>query len=100
MYHPPGVVRVAFRPVPFSKLLDCAFEQIVHYGKTDAAVMLRVMRALGDIASSTHDGAHLEAVRACARKVARICKGHLPEESAESFAERLRRVERFGSRWA
>jgi len=80
--------------VPFSKLLDGAFEQIVHYGKTDAAVTLRVMRAIGDVASSTGDRAHLEAVRACARKVARVCSGHLPEESAAAFAERLARIER------
>jgi uncharacterized membrane protein len=97
MYHPPGVVRVAFHPVPFSKLLSCAFEQIVHYGKTDAAVMLRVMRALGDIASSTGDRAHLGAVLACGRNVARVCAGHLPEESAEAFAERLARLERLGA---
>jgi uncharacterized membrane protein len=97
MYEPPGVVRVAFRPMPFSKLLDCAFEQIIHYGKTDAAVTLRVMRALGDIASSTGDGAHLEAVRACGRKVARVCAGHLPEESADAFAERLARLERLSA---
>jgi len=94
LYHPPGVVRVAFHPVPFSKLLDCAFEQIVHYGKTDAAVTLRVMRALGDIASSTSDMAHLDAVRACGRKVAGICDGHPPEEPARAFAERLARIER------
>ena len=94
MYHPPGVLRVAFHPVPFSKLLDCAFEQIVHYGKTDVAVTLRVLRALGDIASATRDRTHLEAVRACARKVAKVCTGHLPEESAENVAERLARVER------
>jgi len=94
LYHPPGVIRVAFHPVPFSKLLDGAFEQIVHYGKTDAAVTLRVMRAIGDVASSTGDRAHLEAVRACARKVARVCSGHLPEESAAAFAERLARIER------
>jgi len=93
-YHPPGVLRVAFHPVPFAKLLDCAFEQIVHYGKTDAAVTLRVLRALGDIASATRDTTHLEAVRACARKVAKVCTGHLPEATAENVAERLARVER------
>jgi uncharacterized membrane protein len=97
IYHPPGVVRVAFHPVPFSKLLDCAFEQIVHYGKTDAAVMRRVMRALGDVASSTGDRAHLEAVRACGRKVARVCAGRLLEESAEIFADRLARIERLSA---
>jgi uncharacterized membrane protein len=94
LYHPPGTVRLAFHPVPFSRLLDCAFAQIVHYGKTDPAVMLRVMRALGDIASSTADRAHLDAVRAWGRKVASVCAGHLPEDSAGSFAERLARIER------
>jgi uncharacterized membrane protein len=97
MYDPPGVVRVAFHPVPFSKLLDCAFEQIVHYGKTDAAVTLRVMRALGDIASSTGDRAHLDAVFACGRKVVKVCTGHLPEESAKTFAERLARIARLSA---
>jgi uncharacterized membrane protein len=94
MYDPPGVVRVAFHPVPFSKLLDCAFEQIVHYGKTDAAVMLRVLRALGDIASSTGDRAHLDAARSCGQRVAKICAAHLSQESAEAFAERLATLER------
>ncbi len=97
MYRPPGVVRVAFHSVPFSKLLDCAFQQVVHYGKTDAAVMLRVMRALGDIASSTGDRAHLEALRACSRRVAKACSGQLPEESAEAFAARVARVERLSA---
>jgi uncharacterized membrane protein len=97
MYHPPGVLRVAFHPVPFSKLLDCAFEQIVHYGKTDGAVMLRVMRSLGDIASATGDRAHLEALRACGQKFARACAGHLPVDSAEAFAKRLERLERLSA---
>jgi uncharacterized membrane protein len=97
MYRPPGLVRVAFRPLPFSKLLDCAFGQIVHYGKTDAAVTLRVMRALGDVASSTRERAHLDAVRACGRMVARLCAGHLPEESTEAFAARLARIERLSA---
>jgi uncharacterized membrane protein len=97
MYHPPGVVRVVFHPVPFSKLLDCAFEQIIHYGKTDAAVTLRVMRALGDIASATRERAHLEAVRACAGRVAKACAGHLPEGSVDDFARRLDRVERLSA---
>jgi uncharacterized membrane protein len=35
--------------------LDAAFEQIRMYSKTDVAVSLRLLRALGDIAASTPD---------------------------------------------
>jgi uncharacterized membrane protein len=94
LYHPPGVVRVAFPRLSFSKLVDDAFGQIVHYGKTDAAVTLRVMRALGDVASATRDPAQLQAVGACAEKIVKVCAGHLPESAAESFAGRLARVQR------
>ena len=46
------------------------------------------------IASGAPDRTHLEALRACARKVAKVCTGHLPEGSADNFAERLARIER------
>jgi uncharacterized membrane protein len=71
-----------------------AFSQIVHYGKTDAPVMLRVMRALGDVVSATRDPAHLLALRTVAEKAAGVCEGHLPLEGKESFSERLERIRR------
>ena len=39
----------------FDRLVDAAFEQIRLYSKTDIAVSLRLLRALGDIAVSTAD---------------------------------------------
>ena len=39
----------------FGRLLEAAFEQIRMYSKTDVAVSLRLLRALGDIAASTPD---------------------------------------------
>jgi uncharacterized membrane protein len=35
--------------------VDSAFEQIRLYSKTDVAVSLRMLRALGDVASTTED---------------------------------------------
>ncbi len=54
-YDPPHVLRVFVPWINFSGLLDLAFEQIRHYSVADAAVNLRLMRALGDIASTVVD---------------------------------------------
>jgi uncharacterized membrane protein len=53
LYDPPGVLRVEVPWLGFERLLDSAFEQIRMYSKTDVAVSLRLLRALGDIARST-----------------------------------------------
>jgi len=55
LYDPPGIVRASIGWIHFERLLDAAFEQIRMYSKTDVAVSLRLLRALGDIAASTPD---------------------------------------------
>ena len=55
LYDPPGMLRVSVRWISFDRLLEAAFEQIRMYSKTDVAVSLRLLRALGDIAASTPD---------------------------------------------
>ena len=55
LFDPPGVIRVSLGWIQFPRLLDAAFEQIRVYAKTDLAVSLRLLRALGDIAASTPD---------------------------------------------
>src|SRR3984885_7491331 len=55
LYDPPGIVRASIEWIHFERLLDAAFEQIRMYSKTDVAVSLRLLRALGDIAASTPD---------------------------------------------
>ena len=55
LYDPPGIVRAGIAWIHFERLLDAAFEQIRMYSKTDVAVSLRLLRALGDIAASTPD---------------------------------------------
>src|SRR5208283_1481865 len=53
LYDPPGIVRASIQWIHFERLLEAAFEQIRMYSKTDVAVSLRLLRALGDIAAST-----------------------------------------------
>jgi len=88
-FDPPGTVRVLLPDIPFSRLLDIAFDQIVHYGKGDLAVSLRVQRAFADIASSTTDSDVREAVRACAERAAALSAAALPEAGGVAIGERL-----------
>ena len=53
LYDPPGIVRASIEWIHFERLLEAAFEQIRMYSKTDVAVSLRLLRALGDIVAST-----------------------------------------------
>ena len=55
LYDPPGTVRVIIPWIGFDRLLEAAFEQIRLYSKSDVAVSLRLLRALGDIAATTPD---------------------------------------------
>lgn len=50
LYDLHGVARVSIQWIDFEHLVDSAFEQIRTYAKTDIAVSLRLLRALGDIA--------------------------------------------------
>jgi len=55
LYDPPGVVRVSLPWLSFDRLVESAFEQIRLYAKSDVAVSLRMLRALGDIAATIPD---------------------------------------------
>jgi len=91
-YEPPGVVRVVLPPLPFSRLVDVAFEQILHYGKGDLVVALRVQRALSDIAASTSHSEIIATARACAERAAEQCIRALPEAAHGSIRDRLAMV--------
>ncbi len=92
LFHPPGVVRVVLPELPFSRLLEVAFEQIVHYGKSDAAVGVRLQRAFADIAASTEDTEILALVRAFAMRTGAACIAALPDTAGRAVAERLAAV--------
>ena len=91
-FDPPGIVRVVLPDLPFSRLLEIAFEQIIHYGKGDVAVSIRVQRAFADIASSTTDAGVLATVRESAERAAAECIAALPEAGGRAIAARLEAV--------
>jgi uncharacterized membrane protein len=78
--------------MPFSRLCDVAFEQIVHYGKDDLAVSRCLQRTLADVAASTTDPAILDAVRATAERAAGLSMIALPEPERSGIVERVAQV--------
>lgn len=90
MYDPPGVLRVFIPWLGFDRLLDSAFEQIRMYSKSDVAVSLRILRALGDIAGTTKDPQIHEVLLDRANRIVAGCAERLEEhEMTEVRAARL-----------
>jgi len=95
---PPYVVRVIIPWIDFSGLLDTAIEQIRAYATGDAAVSLRLLRMLQDLAITTPNTAPNAALRAemFIRGVGVVegCKPHLPPADIQRLAIRLKNLEK------
>jgi uncharacterized membrane protein len=89
-----GTARVALPRTSFPRLLEVAFSQIRHYGKTDVAVPLRLMRVLAELASTTRNVADALAVGDDARALAAACDRGFPHADRDKLYERLTEVER------
>ena len=92
-YDPPHVLRVIVPWIDFDGLLDLAFEQIRHYSVSDAAVSLRLMRALGDISSTTGDPAIRRRLLDRGKRVIDGCAGQIQEFDLARLRARLARLE-------
>jgi uncharacterized membrane protein len=95
-YDPPSILRVHIGRTDFDHLLDSAFEQIRMYAKGDAAVSLRLLRALGDIAASTPDKAFRKSIRERGKRIVEGCAEKLGEEELRSLRVRFSALERIG----
>ena len=74
-------------------LLDLAFEQIRHYAVADAAVSLRLMRALGDIASTANDPVFRLHLTERGERLLAGCSGKIQQDDFERLRRRLARLE-------
>ena len=93
LYDPPGVPRVSMAWMDFEKLVDAAFEQTRLYSKGDVAVSLRMLRALGDIATSTGDAGLRRILGERGRRIVAGCTQSLGEEELTDIRLRLRTLE-------
>jgi uncharacterized membrane protein len=88
LYDPPGIVRAGIGWIRFERLLDAAFEQIRMYSKTDVAVSLRLLRALGDIAVTTPDPEFRRILIERGRRIVAGCAEKLGEEELRGLRAR------------
>jgi len=95
LYDPPGIVRASIGWIHFERLLEAAFEQIRMYAKTDVAVSLRLLRALGDIAASTPDPEFRRILVERGMRVVAGCAEKLEEEELRALRARQAALENF-----
>jgi uncharacterized membrane protein len=88
-FYPPHVLRLTIPWIGFDGLLDLAFEQIRHYAVADAAVSLRLMRALGDLASTIGEPMLRRRVIDRGKRVLAGCSGRLQEDDFQRLQGRL-----------
>ncbi|MFZ1139206.1 MAG: DUF2254 domain-containing protein, partial [Candidatus Sulfotelmatobacter sp.] len=94
-YDPPGIVRAGIGWIHFERLLEAAFEQIRMYSKTDVAVSLRLLRALGDIAASTPDPDFRRVLVDQGMRTVAGCTEKLGEEELRELRARQAALESF-----
>jgi uncharacterized membrane protein len=88
-FDPPGSPRVEIDWAGFDHLLDTAFDQIRMYAKGDIAVSLRLLRALGDIASTTKDAAIRATIQERGKRIVDGCRERLDDAELQSLRIRL-----------
>ena len=97
LYDPPGIVRASIGWIRFERLLDAAFEQIRMYAKTDVAVSLRLLRALGDIAACTPDPEVRRILVDNGTRIVGGCAEKLGEEELRGLRARQAELESFAA---
>jgi len=95
LYDPPGIVRASIGWIHFGRLLEAALEQIRMYSKTDVAVSLRLLRALGDIAASTPDPEFRRILVEHGMRTVAGCAEKLGEEELRALRARQAALESF-----
>ena len=94
LYDLHGVARVSIPWIDFEHLLESAFEQIRMYSKTDIAVSLRLLRALGDIAAANRDASVCRMVGEWGKRIVKGCAEGLREEELQPIRARLTALEK------
>jgi len=89
LYDPPGTLRVVIPWMGFDRLLESAFEQIRLYAKSDVAVSLRLLRALGDIAASTPDSRYRRLLVERGSRIVSGCVEKLAEDEVAALHVRM-----------
>lgn len=83
------MLRVSMLWPGFEQLVDTGFDQIRHYSRADLAVSLRMLRALGDIASTIPDPAVQEGLAGRGQRIVAGCAEKFDEDELGALRLRL-----------
>jgi uncharacterized membrane protein len=88
-----GKLRVIAQPVRFPDAVDAAFNQIRQYGRSSAAILIRMLEILADLASVVRFPDDRAALRRHAEMIARAADDSVPEENdRRDVNERVREL--------
>jgi uncharacterized membrane protein len=96
LFGPPHVLRVVLPWIDLDGLLDTAVEQIRAYATTDAAVSLRLLRLLQDLAASVDDAALRRRFTERGVRIVEGCRGRLPADDLGRLERRQAVLEDMG----
>ncbi len=89
LFRPPHVLRVVLPWIDLEGLLNTAVEQIRAYATTDAAVSLRLLRLLHDVATTVQSDALRLHIVERGRRVVEGCRARLPADDLARLQQRL-----------
>ncbi len=89
LFNPPHVLRVVLPWIDLDGLLNTAIEQIRAYATTDAAVSLRLLRLLHDVAITVENDALRQRIVDRGVRVVEGCRGRLPPDDLFRLEQRL-----------
>jgi uncharacterized membrane protein len=93
LFGPPNVVRVVLPWIDLDGLLNTAIEQIRAYATTDAAVSLRLLRMLHDVAVTVEPDPLRQRIVERGLRVVEGCRGRLPPDDLAHLERRLAALE-------
>ena len=93
LFNPPNVLRVVLPWIDLDGLLNTAIEQLRAYAAGDAAVSLRLLRLLQDVAVTIDGDALRLRIVARGRRVVAGCRGRLPADDMLHLEQRLAALE-------
>jgi uncharacterized membrane protein len=93
LYKPPHVLRVVLPWIDLDGMLDTSIEQIRAYATNDAAVSLRLLRLLHDVAVTVQNDALRLRIVERGEHVVEGCRGRLPPEDMARLEQRFAVIE-------
>jgi uncharacterized membrane protein len=98
LFNPPHVLRVVLPWIGLEGLLNTAIEQIRAYATTDAAVSLRLLRLLHDVAITVENDSLRRLMVERGERVVEGCRGRLPADDLARLQQRFEELARLRGR--